>query len=154
MKREEKPNPVEDYRNIQLEVREWEKYLNDNIGYFAFTFAIASLGTNQPQFWAFISIIFLTTVHQTKKKGKMGILERIEKKNKNQKTDYDIFIEREIRKSISVLRALPFTIGYITLVIIILAPTLLPFKSGVTFLYGEKPYFDFKTLSIVKPSTD
>lgn len=54
-----KPDPVEDYRNIQREVKEWERYLNDSVGYFAFTFAIASLGTSAPQFWAIVSLIFI-----------------------------------------------------------------------------------------------
>ncbi|MEK0361602.1 hypothetical protein [Pseudomonas sp. CBC3] len=146
---ERTPNPIEDYRQIQREVREWEKYLNDHIGFFAFTFAIASLGTPQPQFWAFVSMIFLMVMHQMKKKDKMSLLRRLEKIKV--KSDYEIFIEKEARKSISVTRSMPFLIGYLLLVLLVLAPPLIPSEKGVNFIYGNKPYLDLRTFSIVIP---
>ncbi|WP_314409642.1 hypothetical protein [Pseudomonas kuykendallii] len=143
------PDPVEDYRQVQREVREWETYLNDNVGFFSFTFAIASLGTPQPQFWAFVSMVFLITMHRVKKKGKISLLVRLEKIKV--KTEYEKHLEKEIRKSIKISRAAPFIIGYIVLTLIILAPPLIPSKKGVNFIYGNKPYFDVKTFSIVIP---
>lgn len=143
-----KPDPVEDYRNIQREIKEWEKYLNDSVGYFAFTFAIASLGTSAPQFWAVVSLVFILAGHQVNKKGKMATLERIVDLRKKSGDKYYVFVEKDARKKISVIRALPFVIGYITLVVIIIAPSLLPEK-WVALLYGGKPYFDFVTFSLV-----
>lgn len=143
-----KPDPVEDYRNIQREIKEWEKYLNDSVGYFAFTFAIASLGTSAPQFWAIVSMIFIFAGHQVNKKGKMETLERIVDLRKKSGDKYYVFVEKDSRKRISVIRALPFVIGYFTLAVIIFAPSLLS-KKWVALLYGGKPYFDFITFSLV-----
>ena len=146
MAHESKPDPVADYRNIQNEVKEWEKYLNDNVGYFAFTFAIASLGTNSPQLWAFVSLVFILAGHKINKKGKMATLERIVALRKQSGDEYYTSVEKEARKTISVIRSLPFIIGYVTLVVIILAPNLMP-AEWVTFLYGEKPYLNFRDLA-------
>lgn len=143
-----KPDPVEDYRNIQREIKEWEKYLNDSVGYFAFTFAIASLGTSAPQFWAVISLIFIFAGHQVNKKGKMATLEKIMALRRQSGDEYYAYVEREARKNISVMRALPFAIGYFALVVIIFAPSLLSDK-WVAILYGGKPYFDFLTFKLV-----
>ncbi|WP_139207517.1 hypothetical protein [Phytopseudomonas flavescens] len=143
-----KPDPVEDYRNIQREVKEWERYLNDSVGYFAFTFAIASLGTNAPQFWATVSMIFIFAGHQVNQKGKMETLKRIIALRKQSGNEYYAFVEKDARRTISILRSLPFFIGYMTLATIIFAPSLMP-TEWVTLLYGGKPYFDFSKLSIV-----
>lgn len=143
-----KPDPVEDYRNIQREVKEWERYLNDSVGYFAFTFAIASLGTSAPQFWAMISLLFIVAGHQVNKKGKMATLEKIVALRKQSGDEYYAFVEKDARKTISVVRSLPFVIGYFTLTVIILAPNLMPAK-WVFVLYGGKPYFDFVSFSLV-----
>lgn len=149
MENKSAPNPVEDYRRIQKEVREWENFLNDNFGYFAFTFAIASLGTNQPQFWALVSLIFIVISHQMKKSQMSSLLRTLEKKR--EKTPYDNFIIKEYRKTISFKRSSPFAIGFFTLVTIIAAPSLLPSEKAIFFLYGEKPYFDIRTLSFITP---
>lgn len=84
-----------------------------------------------------------------KKKDKMSLLRKLEKiKVKN---EYEIFIEKEARKSISFIRSGPFLIGYLVLVLIVLAPPLIPSEKGVNFIYGNKPYFDLRTFSIVIP---
>lgn len=147
MAHESKPDPVEDYRNIQREVKEWEKYLNDNVGYFAFTFAVASLGTSMPQLWAMISLVFIVAGHVVNKKGKMATLERVVALRKKSDSEYYAFVEKEARKTISVKRSIPFVIGYVTLVVIMLAPALMP-SDWVSFLYGGKPYLDFATLTL------
>ncbi|MCU9951554.1 hypothetical protein [Pseudomonas sp. PDM13] len=143
-------NPVEDYRNIQKEVRAWEAHLNDNIGNFSFAFAVASIGTNQPQFWALLSLIFAMLVHFPKRRELTKTLHELE--NKKNKTEYDNFLLKEYRSSISVKRTLPFTFGFLTLTIIILAPSLLPFPEAMNFLYGGKPYFDTLNFIIIHPA--
>ena len=145
---QQQPDPVEDYRNIQREVKEWEKYLNDSVGYFAFTFAIASLGTNAPQFWAMVSMFFIITGHSVNKKGKMATLERIVSARKIFDDEYLTFLEKEARRTISARRSLPFIIGYMTLAVIIFASAFMPAK-WLEFLYGGKPYFNFSSFSFV-----
>lgn len=148
MSSEIKPDPVGDYRNIQREVKEWEKYLNDSVGYFAFTFAIASLGTNFPQFWATVSLAFIITGHLINKQGKLKTLENIITLRKTQDNEYYALVEKDVRKTISIKRALPFMIGYITLGLVIFAPAMIP-TEWVGLIYGEKPYYDFSTLTLI-----
>ena len=143
-----KPDPVEDYRNIQREVKEWEKYLNDSVGYFTFTFTVCSLGTNSPQLWAMVSLAFIIAGHYVNKKGKMATLERVVAFRKKSDSEYYAFVEKEARRAISVKRSLPFVIGYVTLILIILAPAVMSDK-WVGFLYGGKPYFDFISFNLI-----
>lgn len=149
-KNETPRNPVQDYRNIQREVRAWEAHLNDSIGNFSFAFAVASIGTNQPQFWALLSLVFAMLVHFPKRREITKTLHTLE--SKKNKTEYDNFLIGEYRKTISLKRTLPFTFGFITLTLIILAPALLPFPQAMNFLYGEKSYFDPISFKIIHPA--
>lgn len=151
MNNSHKLDPIEDYRNIQREVREWEKYLNSNIGYFGFTFAIASLGTSAPQLWALLSMIFIMVGHVIEKKEKMGTLRRVSALKKSEQGSYYAFLEGEIRRSISVKRSAPFVIGYVVLFLIIFLPAMMPHSEILNFIYGGRPYFDIWTFSLVQP---
>ncbi|GAB6386487.1 hypothetical protein [Stutzerimonas marianensis] len=151
MNNSQKLDPIEDYRNIQREVREREKYLNSNIGYFGFTFAIASLGTSVPQFWALLSMLFIVVGHVIEKKEKISTLRRVSALKKSEQGSYYAFLEEEIRKSISVKRSAPFVIGYVVLFLIIFLPAIIPHPEILNFIYGDRPYFDIWTFSFVQP---
>lgn len=140
-------DPVKDYRDIHNEIRGWESYLNDNLGNFSFAFAVASIGTNQPQFWALLSLVFAMLVYISKRDAKTEILRALE--SKEQKTEYDNFLIGEYRNSINPKRLLPLIFGVITLTAIIVAPAITSSSGVMSFLYGEKPYFNPATFTVI-----
>ncbi|WJN57551.1 hypothetical protein [Pseudomonas sp. SO81] len=139
MSKFEKPDPVSDAQLVAKEVKEWEQHLNEITGLMGFTFGLAALGTPAPQFWGLISLIFVFTFHFTSSRNKMTKLRQIEKKK--EKTDYDIWVAREIRKTIKASRTPVFLIGFTCLVIIALAPDLFMENEWIlNKLYGDAPY--------------
>lgn len=78
----------------------------------------------------------------------MATLKRIIALRKQSGDEYYAFVERDARRTISVIRSLPFVIGYVTLVVIIFAPSLLSAR-WIDLLYGGKAYFDFLNFRLV-----
>jgi len=113
MRKFEKPDPVSDARLVAIEVKEWEQHLNEITGLMGFTFSLAALGTPAPQFWGIISLVFVFLFHHTSSRGKMTKLRNLEQK-KN-KTDYDEWVTREIRKTIKASNTPVFLFGFILL---------------------------------------
>lgn len=116
----ERPDPVSDARLVAKEVKEWEQYLNEITGLMSFTFSLAALGTPAPQFWGVISLVFVFTFHMTSSKNKMTKLREVERKK--EKTEYDKWVEQEIRKTIKPSRTPVFFLGVTCLFVIALAP--------------------------------
>ena len=135
----EKPDPVNDARLVAKEVKEWEQHLNEITGLMGFTFSLASLGTPAPQFWGIISLVFVFLFHISSSRNKMTKLRDLEKK-KN-KTEYDSWVIREIRKTIKVSNTPVFLLGFITLTVIAFAPDLFMQNEWLLEkLYGDSPY--------------
>lgn len=132
----EKPDPVKDARVVAVEVRDWERHLNEVTGFLGFTFAIAALGTPAPQFWGVVSLVFLFVFHFTLSRNKMSRLRELDRK-KN-KTEYEVWLIRQIRKTISPLRTPVFWLGFFALLIVALAPDLFVGNEWLLKkLYGE-----------------
>lgn len=134
MKNEKPVDPVQDYRTITAEVREWEIHLNKMTGMIAFTFSIASLGTPQPPLWAFISLIFLLIFHISTTKGKMLKLKSLDAKK--ERSDYENYLRSEIRKNIKVRNAPAFIIGMSLLFFLSAAPDIYKLPNRAEFLKG------------------
>lgn len=50
--------------DVQL-FQSYKRFLNEQVGMFSFTFALASLGTDSPQFYAFLSLGFVLLIWST-----------------------------------------------------------------------------------------
>ncbi|WP_423357441.1 hypothetical protein [Pseudomonas citronellolis] len=132
----EKPDPVKDAKVVAAEVRSWERYLNEVTGFVGFTLAIAALGTPAPQFWGVVSLVFLFAFHYTLARNEMSRLRELDRK-KN-KTEYEIWLARQIRKTISPLRTPVFWLGFGVLLIVALGPDLFGGNEWLLKnLYGE-----------------
>nr|CBA32638.1 hypothetical protein Csp_D33150 [Curvibacter putative symbiont of Hydra magnipapillata] len=46
----------------QLLYNQYREFLNDRVGFFSFTFALAALGTDSPQFYALLSLAFVLII--------------------------------------------------------------------------------------------
>jgi hypothetical protein len=135
----EKPDPVSDAQLVAREVKEWEQHLNEITGLMGFTFSLAALGTPTPQFWGIISLVFVFLFHHTSSRSKMTKLRNLEQK-KN-KTDYDKWVIREIRKTIKVLNTPVFLFGFLLLTVVSFAPDLFMQNAWVLEkLYGDSSY--------------
>jgi len=135
----EKPDPVSDARLVAKEVKEWEQHLNEITGLMGFTFSLAALGTPAPQFWGVISFIFVFIFHLTSSRNKMTKLREIERKK--EKTEYDRWVVREIRKTIKPSRTPVFLLGFTCLLIVAFAPDLFIGHEWVlNKLYGDTSY--------------
>jgi hypothetical protein len=135
----EKPDPVGDARLVAREVKEWEQHLNEITGLMGFTFSLAALGTPAPQFWGVISLVFVFLFHHTSSRSKMTKLRNLEQK-KN-KTDYDEWVIREIRKTIKASNTPVFLFGFTLLTVVALAPDLFMQNEWLLEkLYGDSPY--------------
>jgi hypothetical protein len=135
----EKPDPVSDARLVAKEVKEWEQHLNEITGLMGFTFSLAALGTPAPQFWGVISLVFVFLFHLSSSKNKMTKLRNLEEK-KN-KTEYDAWVIREIRKTIKVSNTPVFLLGFILLTVVSFAPDLFMQNEWLlTKLYGDSPH--------------
>lgn len=58
-KRERSPEPSASEERLYSQYRE---FLNDRVGFFSFTFALAALGTDSPQFYALLSLMFVLVI--------------------------------------------------------------------------------------------
>lgn len=135
----EKPDPVGDARLVAREVKEWEQHLNEIAGLMGFTFSLAALGTPVPQFWGGVSLIFLFLFHYISSKSKMTKLRNLERKK--DKTDYDEWVIREIRKTIKVLNTPVFLFGFGLLFLVSFAPDMFMQNTWLLEkLYGDSPY--------------
>lgn len=106
MSRFEKPDPIHDVRLTRAEINEWEVHLNTVTGLLGFTFSIAALGTPLPQFWAFISLIFLVTFHISTSRNKMTKLRNLDAKKG--RTEYENLVRDDIRKNLKIYKVPAF----------------------------------------------
>lgn len=58
-KKERAPHPCP---SEELLYHQYREFLNDRVGFFSFTFALAALGTDSPQFYALVSLGFVLVI--------------------------------------------------------------------------------------------